>query len=174
MLTITIQVLRLTSTSDGTIFIIPLTKSCDALRSEDILWASCPCISISFPLLSSVTIAAVGSSLYPELDGKLGGASRPLISSNFSSNWLNQYQEKLREWKDEASEQNSLSQIVYHPYFQIRIMVIPCLQIENRCCNQKATIPDKVNIYRAHWASKNYSVSPLRIINSLHAKDKIS
>lgn len=32
---------------------------------------------------------------------------------------------------------------------------------------RKRLLPDKVNIYRAHSAPQNYSISPLRIVNSL-------
>jgi hypothetical protein len=77
-----------TLTSEETIFMIPLTKSCEVLGSEQILWPSCSCISNSFALLSSVTIVVAAFSLKPEVDESLGGGSAPWISSNFSSNWL--------------------------------------------------------------------------------------
>ena len=87
---------KLTSTSEGTIFMIPLTKSWEELRSVQILWESCSCTSMSLPLLSSVITVAVWFSLKPEFDGKFGGASAPGISSNFSSNWLEWQRDKDR------------------------------------------------------------------------------
>jgi hypothetical protein len=89
-----------TSTSEGTIFIMPPAKSCEALRSEGIWWPYSAWGSISFPVPFTLTTSVGGFSLEPELEatGKLTGGSTLFISSNFSSNWL---QNNQREFKGE-------------------------------------------------------------------------
>lgn len=76
----------LTATSEGTIFMIPLTKSWELVKSELGPSPSCPCTSTSFPLSSGTKVDCCLST--SGLDGNLGATSTPLISSNFSSNWL--------------------------------------------------------------------------------------
>lgn len=85
----------LTSTS-GTIFIIPDTKSCDVPTSDDILSVAFSCTPTSFSLLS-VSIVVVAFSLARDVEGMFGGASTAFMSSNFSSNWL-------KCWTDNANE----------------------------------------------------------------------
>jgi len=74
----------LTATSEGTIFMIPLTKSWEGVKSELGPGAACPCTSMCFPLSSGTTVDCC--LVTSGLDGSLGATSAPLISSNFSSN----------------------------------------------------------------------------------------
>lgn len=81
---------RLTSASEGTIFIIPPLNSSEAPRSQ-LIWLSCASDPLPGRLFVTVDLSVDGLSFDPELEasGTLIDGSTPVISSNFSSNWLN-------------------------------------------------------------------------------------
>lgn len=94
-----IYLYRLTSTS-GTIFRIPLTKSCDVLASTHILWGSTTCIVVSFSPISGLEDGAEVWLLAHGVSGMFGCSSTALISSMFSSNWLEKKKGKIRDNHD--------------------------------------------------------------------------
>lgn len=160
----------LTATSEGTIFMIPLTKSWLLVRSVLGPSPSCLCTSISFPL--SFGTAVDWSLSTSGLGGNLGATSTPLISSNFSSNWL---QWQWKGWDQECQLYIMLQASSIIASYGIVIwhaIVIAKRPLKQMLAKHPKTlsIPNKVNIYWAHCASQDYPVSSLGIINSLIGK----
>lgn len=163
----------LTATSEGTIFMIPLTKSWLLLRSELGPSPSCLCTSISFPLSSGTTVdGSLLTLLTSGLGGNLDATSTPLISSNFSSNWL---QWQWKGWDQECQLYSMLqasSIIASYGIVIWHVIAIAKWPLKQMLAKHPKTlsIPNKVNIYWAHCASEDYPVSSLGIINSLIGK----